>query len=536
MFNIYDGPSFEDSNAFLNIKKYVVDDCKVGQGNCSSSKSMYGRVPLMPYDKKKNQCYLPNAAIAWKQPNGFYYPPAFHSSNLYFRDNVDIRHFVIEPLFVQGGKFAFQSDDERVKQNYCTFTLNNAEGIGGSFGNFSAIDRQTILNDDDGSLTGLKNTISVNEDPFFNAPTETLECRSEETARTSPYDYVTTVVYPGCVEKGDCGGHCRIDGKPCAFNDNCATIPNQDNTCNLEGAFWGSDCGSSFCYGVPLYRQFLTQNEASNKSGAQIRMMGMDFFQRSNLTANHGVYYIDTTVSQAKQQEGLQMTGQPHSFNVFKGNETYYVLLIFAKDTTKQTYLIPVGNGFDPEKDVNGISSPLKKSRPLDVSSLAWPAKWVRKWYKDDPSTGIVEVTVDLSDYKTKFENARMDRCKPETFCTWTGSAETGSCGCSTKLQTSNKDLYDECTKPLGDNKNNICSWAVRTVDCPEGGCVGFSFKLPTDPPAEPLPPPAPCCFPDNADWNVNFSPVGQNIAGNCQDSNPPKPVFCTAPVCPTAL
>ena len=43
-------------------------------------------------------CYLPNAAIAWKQPNGFYYPPAFHSQNLMFQ-NANIRHFLIEPLF-----------------------------------------------------------------------------------------------------------------------------------------------------------------------------------------------------------------------------------------------------------------------------------------------------------------------------------------------------------------------------------------------------------------------------------------------------
>src|SRR3990167_1937412 len=537
MFNIYDGPSFEDSNAFLDIKKSVIDDCTVGQGSCSSSKSMYGGVPLMPYDKKKNQCYLPNAAIAWKQPNGFYYPPAFHSANLYFANSVDIRHFVIEPLFVPGGKFAFQSDDDRVKTNYCTFALNNPEGVGGSFGNFSAIDRQTILNDDDGSLTGLKNTISVNEDPFFNAPTETLECQSENTARTSPYDYVTTVVYPGCVEKGDCGGHCRIDGKICAIDDNCAKMPPKDNSCNLEGAFWGGDCGSSFCYGVPLYRQFLTQNEAANKSGAQIRMMGMNFFQRSNLTSNHGVYYIDTTVSQANQLGGLQVAGGHNTpFFIFLRSETYYVLLIFAKDTTKQTYLIPVGSGFDPAKDVNGISSPLKKSRPLDVNSIAWPSKWVRKWYKDDPATGIVEVTVDLADFKTKFDNAKKDRCQPESFCTWTGSAASGTCGCSDQLKTSNPELYTECTKTLGDNKNTVCSWAVRAVDCPEGGCVGFSFKLPTDPPAEPLPPPAPCCFPDNSDWNVKFSPVGQNIAGSCQDSNPPPPVFCTAPVCPTGL
>ena len=43
-------------------------------------------------------CYLPNAAIGWKQPNGFFYPPSFHSSNLFF-DNVQIRHYVIDALF-----------------------------------------------------------------------------------------------------------------------------------------------------------------------------------------------------------------------------------------------------------------------------------------------------------------------------------------------------------------------------------------------------------------------------------------------------
>ena len=58
----------------------------------------------MPYDPINKVCYLPNAAIAWKQPNGFYYPPAFHSRNLFF-NNVDIRHFVIEPLFKSTGLF-----------------------------------------------------------------------------------------------------------------------------------------------------------------------------------------------------------------------------------------------------------------------------------------------------------------------------------------------------------------------------------------------------------------------------------------------
>jgi hypothetical protein len=104
LFNIYDGPSYQDSNAYLNITETTIPDCTPNpNGNCFNSQSMYGRVLGMPRDG--NRCYLPNAAIAWKQPNGFYYPPAFHSRNLFFQ-NVDIRHFVIEPLF-QGTDPAF---------------------------------------------------------------------------------------------------------------------------------------------------------------------------------------------------------------------------------------------------------------------------------------------------------------------------------------------------------------------------------------------------------------------------------------------
>jgi hypothetical protein len=69
--------------------------------NHNCSRSVYTQAGLIrgiPFDSNINACYLPNAAIAWKQPNGFYYPPAFHSKSLFF-DKMDIRHFVIEPLF-----------------------------------------------------------------------------------------------------------------------------------------------------------------------------------------------------------------------------------------------------------------------------------------------------------------------------------------------------------------------------------------------------------------------------------------------------
>src|SRR4029450_5465893 len=63
-----------------------------------SDESVAGRTSAGPPARRCGVCYMPNAAIAWKQPNGFYYPPAFHSTNLFFK-NVEFRHFVIEPLF-----------------------------------------------------------------------------------------------------------------------------------------------------------------------------------------------------------------------------------------------------------------------------------------------------------------------------------------------------------------------------------------------------------------------------------------------------
>ena len=105
MFNIYDGPAYEDTNAFLDI---TTTDCAKGVDNGSYTGPATG-VPKIPGTDK---CYLPNAAIAWKQPNGFFYPPAFHSKNLFF-NNVDIRHYVIDPFFKPNTYIKRQFDAQR---------------------------------------------------------------------------------------------------------------------------------------------------------------------------------------------------------------------------------------------------------------------------------------------------------------------------------------------------------------------------------------------------------------------------------------
>ena len=291
-----------------------------------------------------NTCYLPNAAIGWKQPNGFFYPPAFHSQNLFF-DKVDIRHFVIQPEFTPG---TFKTDQDTGEATL--LHVSDAGGYDpGLFKGFTDVDRQTVLNDDDGSLTGLiakpkpaktgedeseRETISVNFDSYFKAPVEAVECASDVanpptgfppgTALTSPYEYLTTAVYPACARFQ---GPQPPDTEPaCGYR-----LPNDPVTPEpLQNPSWNSDCTTGTCYGVPLYRQGLTSGESMDGTQA-IRMMGTNLWQRGTLTANNGVYYVDTAAGPVKQM------ASPFK-NIFEASRTYYVLFVYATPATHQVY------------------------------------------------------------------------------------------------------------------------------------------------------------------------------------------------------
>jgi hypothetical protein len=426
LFNIYDGPSLQDSNAYLQINRTVIGDCPFPnpQQQCNDSQWMYGRLLGMPGAvlEGQNYCYLPNAAIAWKQPNGFYYPPAFHSTNLFF-DDVDIRHFVIEPLFLPETPGTwFKTDPQATEGRYCTWNPT-------AFNNFTAIDRQTILLDDDGSLTGFRNTASVNEDAFFNAPIDLLECASDMTAKTSPYDYVTTVVYPGC-----------------------ASTP---NGC---GTSWSSNCTSG-CYGVPLYRQYLTGPEAAQENpDTKIRMMGPDISGRINLTVNNGVYYIETTDGEEAQQNPQNLV------NIFTAGETYYVFLVYAKPSTRQTYQMYVGANNDANFEENNVTAVGVNlaTKNLQFQAINWPDGWSRSY---DPTTGILSVTMDLQGFQDDFAAANADSCQPKSFCAW--NDQNQQCQCSSQLQSDNPAIYQECTEKNSRGEDAICSWAINDIDCP---------------------------------------------------------------------
>ena len=573
MLNIYDGPNYQDSDIFLDITTTP----------CTGDQCIYG-VSTQGIRKNGASCYLPNAAIAWKQPNGFYYPPAFHSTNLFF-NNVDIRHYVIAPLFKapagvtaaqnfgQGGTYLTDLNGvtvggtktvQGVEDAYCgSLGKTGVDDNSVFFTGFTGIDRQTELSDDDGSLTGLSNsllattppnplkqTISVNEDNFFTSPVETAECLSNTgiiaknacsapritapaaTARTSPYDYVVTVLYHPA-----------------------------------SGGVWDSECSNETCYGVPLYRQFLTGNDGTNgkpttQEWAQwvangcdkdqttvqcrwpfIRMAGANISQRNTMTVNNGTYYIDTTVPKGVQkQEVFNLNGAANAsltnfFNVFAGKETYYVFFAYAKQSTQQTYQIYVGDkGFNAATDLQAIHMKIP-----DVNFVPDPITPRPGWLTAKPlgtdGPGILTVTVNFNGRTELDPTPANGLCEPHTFCKASGT----SCGCALAkddpLVKADPDLLSECAK--------VCStWAVKDLDCPAAGCLGFSVTLPDGftPDATLLNPsphrPAPTPFPTTADamhlpdWTTKFLKTATDpdtTAGSCFYSQLPG-TDCTAP------
>jgi cell migration-inducing and hyaluronan-binding protein len=597
LFSVYDGPIFQDSNAFLNIHPTFLTDDGTAKGKILDTKGgkcepsdtagnpcqfagfiSAGVNGLRAYrpqkngqpDPASNRCYEPNAAIGWKQPNGFYYAPAFHSVNLFFSD-VDIRHFVTDPFFM-GGPLSFKTNEGETKKEYCTWNPAYFQG-------FTDIDRETVLNDDDGTLTGLtspvglpiptatptpasraNDTISVNKADFFKAPTEAWECASDfptrqsayapkclpATAKTSPYQYVSTVIYPECAKKAP----------PPPMNGSPSFCPGDTN--------WGSVCTASppnfGCPGVQLYRQLLTAGEKEDNIMQLKRMMGQNNFQRSALTVNHGKYYINTTVS----KDSMTGANPPFaSFNVFAGGGVYDLFFLYTQPDTQQTYQLFIGKDL-PVAQTNvvfgyeGLTLPFNftPASADDVKTGAWDSRY-------NPKDGILTLTTKLSRIASKYSlnapvaNAAVSLgqryCQPSTMCSWNQAANRCQCNqngpyaslCN-QTNPAGQTVCDWSIEPLPLNCSNPNGCSPRFVDCPAPGCPAFQVTFPPacsqnqmskcfvadDSQQRPMASPFNFANPnDPFNWDVNYNLESATLAGQqCFYTKQPD----TTTTCPT--
>jgi hypothetical protein len=488
------------------------------------------------------------------------------------------------------------------------------------FTGYTDIDRQTVLNDDDGTLTGFADTLSVNEDPFFGAPIQAAECLANvgvlpatacsaqknpslPSARTNPHQHVTTVLYPDCALLANRTNPKEPDYTQCnSTAKGVEEFQGGDKDRVLKQQFragdWSRECTGPFCFGVPIYRQLLTtgwgnadrewqkwQNDKCDVTYDPakcnwpfVRMSGVNAWQRDVLTANNGTYYIDTTVSKDLQRKSdvLGAPGsekvryvecdyqtdpkykcQPRSVNVFQPPKAdakpaqpgvYNVFFLFATNENKaenrrqthQTYQMYIGDPakFSLENDVKGVLFTGVEVEYEKVTLTNWPKGWTKRMInqdgkdvKEDPNSklpfDILEVTVDFTDvgplsykdgnksetvnYDLEPNKKRPETCRPASFCSWSGD----SCGCNLSKDDPrviiNPKLLDVC-------KSTCKDWAVKDFDCPEAGCLGFSFQLPAGFEAkDQYKRPKPKAFPTDAAsvWSDKFKkPTGD--AGVC--------------------
>jgi hypothetical protein len=471
LITIYDGPFFADGNVFW------VDEKK---GNPPAS-SVYLRTtqPL-----ENGQMRVVDAGIGWKQPNGFYYPPVFGFRNSGFKLG-STRHNVVD----QYSQYVYGNGET-------TFNPNMKKSILGD-ASFTPIDTQTVLNDLDGTLDGVKATSGptrssgLSNNHFYDTPFTVAQCNSFGTV-TMPHEFASTFI-------------AKLNQLPPA-NGQAAT----------DVGWMGTKPA------VAVYRQFRLSNSepaeicagaAGPVCGAQgpscrrgTFFMGASIGQGIGLTVRDGRYYVDTA---SRGQNGTCVGATNAGFQIaeFKGSETYAIYNLFANSETKTTYQIYVGPNFDVANGFSWIR--------VFPHETAAPSYVVKKSNGPAPTAmdlrdGVLTITIDQSRIAKSFAYAPSDpiRCQPRDLC----QPGPGGCQPVAPLPSGYEGL-----KPLVDR---VCrDWVnpanaevqagpnkgLFLAECPAGGCLGFAFTLPAGFAPKPYAEVGQKlseCYPKDATWN----------------------------------
>ncbi len=546
LITIYDGPSYADGNTFLNVGAWECDaqPCRgaTSASGCKTFKNGEAELPCGIYSSTTQpvgpsggtNLAVIDAAIGWKQPNGFYYPPAFdYRRNSFLKNRSDTLNMCLTraPGDYQDLRFQPGSCRHNVIDRTQVYQTGNMEALNATvLAQYSGpkngldagtIDFATILLDLDGSLTGSTSTIdgrpspglttSVSRNIFYDAPSQTPECLSYG-VQTSPYTFVSTVM------------------------GELANPPStEDNWIPQGGGAWPPTPA------VAIYRQWKlkedVEREQSEPCGqvcngdqygcARASFMGMaSVYQPSYLTMTvppglsdsqtGGLYYIDTNsgnqqVSCVKGSASLQPAR-------FQGGRSYVLYNLFPQRDSKSSYQLYVGDVKDLKDiefrwvrvTVHETRGELQKViQPCDPRQ---PNQWCSSVVPPKPVNGVLIVTIDhkkLLEDDAFLASSRpdYDRCMPRDICYFDQSAnKCRRCDPQAPEGAPNKCLRSGDFLPVDIQSMNatdkynrkpldaVCEeWAskassqvqinngakVTSADCPAGGCLGFAFKLP---------------------------------------------------------
>ncbi len=300
---------------------------------------------------------------------------------------------------------------------------------------------------------------------------------------------------------------------------------------------WNSRCSNQNCFGVPFYRVYQTGTEHAAKTPLQaIRMSGFNICQRQTMTANHGLYYVDLTASSATQKAWVPnfnfcpapepvpppppnppppLPANCIDHNLFKGGKTYDFFHVYATKDTEQTFQMYVGPGFDTVNGVKLIRVSIASApfviTPDTVNTCSETSTTCNVKY--DSGANILTVNLNMAAYAGDFATALANHCAPASFCTIVGQKCQRNVNATPISNLTNID------------QDRACAHATDDVDCPTGGCVGFSVKLPggvggfmanDQTTKNNLLGPLATCFPKDANWNVTPLAALAPLAGSC--------------------
>ena len=491
LVTIYDGPHFADGNTFVNVGSWTCNPqpCQ-GKANCDTTFEcgIYSSTEQPAVEDDNGQLTkmeVIDAAIGWKQPNGFYYPPAFaYRKSTFVKSLPDMPADVkaLNQCYSFGDKDDFAEPSQRdgscrhnvidrtrpyIKGNM--ISPNAAPDIFGPGGKpqpVTPIDFSTILLDLDGSLTGATGSLSgetaetssVSRNPFFDAPAQSPECLSFG-LQTSPYEFVTTMLAP--LAASPAGGDTAV--KPwmtlnCrnGYDDNvclCPPPPPPPTPDPNPHPVFSSPL-------VPIYRQWRFPGEPTEcgaictASGEYAcdrgtYMIGPDVGHATYLTmaqpqalmssAQPGaLYYIDTNAGGGGTKPDIGCITARTCVErppTFAGNESYVLYDLFARNDSKISYQLYVGKG----STLGSIAGRYVHVTPHLHAAGSTFESGVRDacdpragagWCKDLPAptvdaNGVLTVVLDQSRIKGDYqitERPDYERCMPRNFCYFDGT------------------------------------------------------------------------------------------------------------------
>jgi hypothetical protein len=554
LLTIYDGPTYADGNAFMNVgawecnaqpcsKATSPDKCEGFQnGEAVLPCGIYSSTTQPVGPKGGNNIVVVDAGIGWKQPNGFYYPPAFdYRRTAFLKDRTDDLNkcFTTAPGDLLKPAFLPGSCRHNVIDRTQVYQIGNMEALNapslavqsGPLNQLDAgtIDFATILLDLDGTLTGSTSTIdgrpspglttSVSRNHFYDAPSQSPECLSYG-LQTSPYTFISTVM---------------------------GELKSSPST--AKNAILRSGTGAKWARSprIAIYRQWkLKADQEAEKTkpctevcdGGQYGCRRASFMGMANLSqpsyltmtepqgldaAQTGaLYYIDTNSGNQSLEcvKGERGTG----VGTFNPNQNYVLYNLFPQRDSKTRYQLYVGENVKElsEIEFRYVRVTVAETTTVDGDALQkveepcdplQSGQWCSGLAPPKPENGVLTVTLDhkalLANDSVFTAAARpeYDRCMPRDLCYFDKNqnrcrrcdprapeGEPSKCLRSqdfldADIRSMNAlDQHDR--RPLDD----VCEeWSsmvsgevkvnngadVTAATCPAGGCLGFAFKLP---------------------------------------------------------